>query len=188
VSSQTTSAYTQTMFKKRTKNNLLQTTDVKLLGTWIGSDEYVRANLSNKLDVLRGEAEKLKGFSDLQTMYRLLSNCYYHEVNYLMRTKPNRLIEPFLTAYEELKMAHCLLMCTQMTHSAVPLPGVEVKASTMMSIIASGTFTLGSERRCSFMALGLLMKYSHISADGSGHPGLGTSSRSSMYGNDPAGC
>jgi hypothetical protein len=41
---------------------------MKLLGTWIGSDEYVRANLTNKLAVLREEAERLKGFSDLQTM------------------------------------------------------------------------------------------------------------------------
>jgi hypothetical protein len=64
----------------------------------------VLANLRNKLDVLRGEAERLKGFSDLQTMYLLLSNCYCYKVNYLMRTTPYRLMEPFLRDYEELKM------------------------------------------------------------------------------------
>jgi hypothetical protein len=65
----------------------------------------VGANLSNKLDSLRGEAKKLKGFLDLQTMYLLLSNCYCQKkVNDLMWTTPNRLMEPFLCDYEELKM------------------------------------------------------------------------------------
>jgi hypothetical protein len=77
---------------------------LKLLGVWLGSDEYVSANLRKKLDTLREEAEKLKTFSNLQTMYLLLSNCYCQKVNYLMRTTPNRLMEPFLRDYEGLKM------------------------------------------------------------------------------------
>jgi hypothetical protein len=73
---------------------------MKLLGTWI----VCARKLDQKLAVLREEAERLKGFSDLQTMYLLLSNCYCHNVNYLMRTTPYRLMESFLTGNEELKM------------------------------------------------------------------------------------
>jgi hypothetical protein len=65
---------------------------VKLLGTWLGTDEYVGINLQNKLETLRAEAGKLKNVSDTQTMYLLLSNCYCQKVNHLMRTTPNRLL------------------------------------------------------------------------------------------------
>jgi hypothetical protein len=47
------------------------TFDTKMLGAYIGTDEYIRANLSEKLEKLRAEAALLCQLSHVQCRYIL---------------------------------------------------------------------------------------------------------------------
>ena len=76
----------------------------KYLGSLVGTNEYVRTRLSNKMDALEIEARAIATVEHLQTRNLLLRWCYCQKINYLQRTiAPPRLFEDFLPRFTDSK-------------------------------------------------------------------------------------
>lgn len=77
---------------------------VEILGSFIGTDEFIRNSLDNMIQMWRTEANILCELPDKQTRYLLLRYCFSQKANYWFRTLPSRYTETFALEYEALKM------------------------------------------------------------------------------------
>ena len=69
----------------------------KVLGSYVGTEEYIAAQLNKKLDELSLEADAITSVSSLQVQYLLLRWCFCQKIIYLQRTIPAVLINRYLT-------------------------------------------------------------------------------------------
>ena len=75
----------------------------KIVGSWIGSDEYIREQLAQKLETLKSEAEVIKQFPDSQSQNLMLRYCFCQKINYLQRLTPPPLLVDFVAQFDDLK-------------------------------------------------------------------------------------
>eukprot|EP01032_Pedospumella_encystans_P018145 gene18145-20665_t len=76
---------------------------VTVLGAFIGSDEYIKQQLSAKLEETRVECEALIAISDLQSRFMLLNWCFKTKIHYWLRTTKLSLTEEFIEGFEAQK-------------------------------------------------------------------------------------
>ena len=94
----------------------------KLLGTWIGTDLYIRQRLSGKLTELASLRDDIVRFQDPQVRNLMFRLCFCQKVNYLQRTTSPSVIQDFIAAYEELKK-DVFLSFVQSKYTKDSLPG-----------------------------------------------------------------
>jgi len=82
---------TKTLQKKRRR----LTYGCKLLGAYIGSDEYVLASLESYFSELKEVADSLKLYPDIQGRYIMFRYCFFAKPLHLMRTTRPDLIREF---------------------------------------------------------------------------------------------
>ena len=75
----------------------------KVVGSWIGSDQYIKEQLAHKLDILKNEAELIKQFPDSQSQNLMLRYCFCQKINYLQRLTPPPLMTDFVEQFDHLK-------------------------------------------------------------------------------------
>ena len=75
----------------------------KIVRSWIGSDEYIREQLAQKLETLKSEAEVIKQFPDSQSQNLMLRYCFCQQINYLQRLTPPPLLVDFVAQFDDLK-------------------------------------------------------------------------------------
>lgn len=76
---------------------------LKVLGSFIGEDEYIKASLVDKLTQLQDITNKLMTLDNLAYRYILFRDCFVHKVNYLYRCINPRLTADFVKDFEALK-------------------------------------------------------------------------------------
>ena len=75
----------------------------KMVGSWIGTDEYVKSQLQVKILQLETEAAVIKNFPDTQVQNLMLRWCFAQKVNYLQRSIPPELLTEFIGAFDNQK-------------------------------------------------------------------------------------
>ena len=75
----------------------------KVLGSFIGSPEYITRKLDQKLRTLAEEAEKVISCDDLQQRYIFSRYCFDQKINHILRTTDLRLTEEFALKFDTLK-------------------------------------------------------------------------------------
>ena len=73
----------------------------KALGSFVGSHDYIAAQLQQKFSTILLLGDKLRNYPFFQDRYLLLRFCYSAKPTYLMRTTPSHLILPFLISFDE---------------------------------------------------------------------------------------
>jgi hypothetical protein len=74
----------------------------KLLGTPIGSDDYVNEWMDNKFLVLERELASYKQLRDCQCEWLALSHCFKNKINYFYRTLDPDLMEKYAMRFEDM--------------------------------------------------------------------------------------
>jgi hypothetical protein len=84
----------------------------KVLGSYIGSDEYILSRLEEKLEELSEEADAITQVHSHQIKYLLLRWCFCQKLIFLQRTHPPRLINTHLASgFTDLKrMVLCSIL------------------------------------------------------------------------------
>ena len=77
----------------------------KVLGSYIGSDEFCKARLSEKIDEFRHSAKSITTVHNKQTQFLLLKMCFSPKITYLQRTMPPYLLSDFQTEFNNLKFS-----------------------------------------------------------------------------------
>ena len=75
----------------------------KLLGTHIGSFDYINDQLSDYLNLLQNLKNNLIAFPHLQSRFLLLSNCFCNKINHICRTTRVDLVLPLLKKFEDMQ-------------------------------------------------------------------------------------
>jgi len=76
----------------------------KILGSYIGSDEFVKLGLQKKIDEdLKREAELLSNFPNQQVKFLILKWSLCQKVNFILRTTPPPLVQDFIQQFTALK-------------------------------------------------------------------------------------
>jgi hypothetical protein len=75
----------------------------KVLGSWIGTDEYIKSQLEIKYDKLVIQAESVKEFPNKQAQHLILLYCLSAKVNHIQRLTPPELISDFISKFDSLK-------------------------------------------------------------------------------------
>jgi hypothetical protein len=58
-----------------------------ILGSYVGTDEYIGDRIREKLESLRNARDKLIAYPDLQIRYQLFKWCYRPRIHYWLRTR-----------------------------------------------------------------------------------------------------
>ena len=74
-----------------------------VLGSWIGSDEYMKVQTEIKLEKLAKEAEVIKKYPNKQVQHLILMKCFSPKVNHLQRLTPPNLLAYFIRQFDSLK-------------------------------------------------------------------------------------
>jgi hypothetical protein len=72
----------------------------KVLGSFIGSPEFIAQKLNQKLQSLEEEAEKVIGCSNIQQRYIFTRYCFGQKINHILRTTDLHLTEDFALMIE----------------------------------------------------------------------------------------
>ena len=76
----------------------------KILGSYIGSDEFVRLGLQKKIDDdLKREAELLSELPNQQVKFLILKWSMCQKANFILRTNPPHLVQDFVQQFTALK-------------------------------------------------------------------------------------
>jgi hypothetical protein len=75
-----------------------------LLGSFIGSDDYIRCQLDKKLEVLRREADMLIALPHLQSRALILRMSFSLKINHLLRSTYPSLVNNLTSEFELLKL------------------------------------------------------------------------------------
>jgi hypothetical protein len=123
---------------------------VKVLGSFIGTDEYVKDQLNKYLIELQGVAEKLKGHEDLQERMLLLRWCYAQKPNHIFRTIPNYLSHEFAMQFEKEKLG---VLCSILQVEQCVISGaMEALVQFPIADGGLGLHSSGTVSRCAFIA------------------------------------
>ena len=76
----------------------------KILGAFVGTDEYVVASLRPKMDSLRELSQILLRYSNVQARYFLHKICFNGKINYWMRAQYPHHTTPFVNEFKDLQM------------------------------------------------------------------------------------
>ena len=76
---------------------------VRMVGTYIGHPEYIKAQLRDKLVELNMEKEHILGFPDPQIKNLMFRWCFCQKIYYLQRTTSPQLLVEFVTAFDRMK-------------------------------------------------------------------------------------
>ena len=102
---------------------------ILLLGSPIGSDEFITSWLHGKISALTNESSSLSDFrGGLHRQYTLLSHCFSKKINHLLRTVPTHLIRDFASNFDALlltifnKISDCTLSRNSNAHIQMMLP------------------------------------------------------------------
>jgi hypothetical protein len=88
--------------KKSQREVLRKKYGSKLLGTPIGSDDYVNEWMDAKFLSLERELEAYKQLKDCQSEWLALSYCFKNKINYLYRTLDPDLTGKYATRFEDM--------------------------------------------------------------------------------------
>jgi hypothetical protein len=75
----------------------------KVLGSYVGHEDYIQLQLDQKLTELQVLGEKVKAYPYLQDRYLFLRFCFGRKINYLMRTIPSKLLSRFVSSFDEIR-------------------------------------------------------------------------------------
>ena len=75
----------------------------KILGSFIGTDEYIRTQLDIKYEKLAIQAQSLKEFPNKQGQHLILLYCLSAKVNHIQRLHPPELVTEFISKFDLLK-------------------------------------------------------------------------------------
>jgi hypothetical protein len=91
---------------------------VLALGSFIGSDKFIRAKLAKKLASLEDDAHKIKLLDNHQLKNLLLRLCFSQTPIYLQRTVPPRLMNShFIKAFDDMKRS---ILCSIIERDSIP--------------------------------------------------------------------
>jgi len=94
---------------------------VKMVGTWIGSSEYIKSNLENKLQELNNEKNHIINFPDPQIRNLMFRWCFTQKINYLQRTISPDILADFVSQFElQKKDILCSLLKHKYTRDSLP--------------------------------------------------------------------
>jgi len=91
-------------------NQLRSKFGAKILGSYIGSEEFIRNSLQSKLEDLEKEAEKLMSCADIQQKYIFLRYCFDQKITHIMRTTDVQFTQSFFEKFDALKKKSHLLL------------------------------------------------------------------------------
>ena len=74
-----------------------------MLGTWVGTPEYIKSSLQNKVVELHHEKDTIIQFKDPQVRNLMLCWCFCQKITYLLRTTRPSLVTDFISAFDEMK-------------------------------------------------------------------------------------
>ena len=74
-----------------------------ILGSYIGTDEFITSEIQKSHDSLTSEATAIKGVEDTQIQYLLLRWCFSQKITHLLRTLPLHLCNELITHFSTLK-------------------------------------------------------------------------------------
>jgi hypothetical protein len=75
----------------------------KILGSFIGTDEYIRTQLDIKYEKLAIQAESVKEFPNKQAQHLILLYCISAKINHIQRLTPPELTIEFVDKFDNLK-------------------------------------------------------------------------------------
>lgn len=120
---------------------------VLLLGTPVGSNEYILSSLNAKIISLNSESLALTDFrGGTHRQFTLLSRCFKMKINHLLRTVPTNLIHNFALAFDAL----LLTIFNKITNSTISLDSSAHKQ--MQLPISFGGLGLGNNLASSIAA------------------------------------
>ena len=93
---------------------------VKILGSYVGSEEFIRSSLQSKLEDLQKEAEKLISYSDLQQKYIFLRYCFDQKITHILRTTDFWLTNDFAEKFDNMKKAIFCSIIGQFDSNTLP--------------------------------------------------------------------
>ena len=92
----------------------------KVLGSYIGSDEFISAKLNIVLEKLTVEAAKLVQYDDLQQRFLFFRYCFCQKINHNLRTIPPRLTLSFVRGFDDLKKTILCSLIDQFSKDSIP--------------------------------------------------------------------
>ena len=101
-------------------NELRSKFGAKILGSYVGSEEFIRNSLQLKLEDLEKEAEKLMSCSDIQQKYIFLRYCFDQKITHIMRTTDVQFTESFCEKFDTLKKAIFCSIIGQFDQNTLP--------------------------------------------------------------------
>ncbi|MCP4178819.1 MAG: hypothetical protein GY756_13730, partial [bacterium] len=76
---------------------------VTILGSYVGTDQYVQEKINEKVQGLQELKQKIIGVEDVQARYMLLKWCFRPKIHYWLRTVKTKLLKGFITAFDDMK-------------------------------------------------------------------------------------
>ena len=101
-------------------NQLRSKFGAKILGSYIGSEEFIRNSLQSKLEDLEKEAEKLMSCTDIQQKYIFLRYCFDQKITHIMRTTDIQFTQSFCEKFDALKKAIFCSIIGQFDQNTLP--------------------------------------------------------------------
>jgi len=102
------------------KMDVLKGYGAKVLGSYVGSDKYIKSNLLVKAEKLNAEASLLIEYPDLQERFHLFRWCFSEKINYLLRTIPPELTEELASNFNLIKKRIICSIIDQFTPETLP--------------------------------------------------------------------
>ena len=92
----------------------------KILGSYVGSPEFIESNLDKKLLQLKTEADILVKHRNSQEKYIFLKYCFDKKINHILRTTPFDQTEAFCKRFDGLKKIVLCSLLTQYDVDSLP--------------------------------------------------------------------
>ena len=93
---------------------------VKVLGSYIGSPEFIKNKLEQKLATLQEEAEKIISCENIQQRYIFFRYCFDQKINHILRTTGLSLTEEFAEKFDEMKKKILCSILGQFDYTTLP--------------------------------------------------------------------
>jgi len=129
-------------------NQLRSKFGAKILGSYVGSEEFIRNSLQSKLEDLEKEAEKLMSCSDIQQKYVFLRYCFDQKITHILRTTEVQFTESFCEKFDTLKKAIFCSIIGQFDQNTLP---VDVWVQACLSTSNTG-FGITDSKRARYAA------------------------------------
>lgn len=117
----------------------------KVLGSYVGDEEYVKKMLLKKIGELKVEAEVLVAHENVQEKLIFLTRCFTHKVNHLLRTMSPSLLEGFC---KEVDMLQKSILCSILGNCNVHNLSEEEWDQATLSTINAGLGIRSARKVC----------------------------------------